>query len=192
MGGSAQKISGRRLSTHRRVEQILTHRFTSRIVADHACKFLATMTQNICGKPSLGTDWMPGPYSKCVTRIDTRWGNGIFAKAALKCCGETPIKEYQCWQYCAVPDAQFQTWLDCVATVFEPKGYAECQSWGNQTTVKVKMSKTRQIEPYISKFPEIFKREGNREEKRSEAGVGLKRSVGGLVCALLVVSILVL
>jgi hypothetical protein len=57
------------------------------------------------------------PFSVCSFR----------ASAAGKCC-TTTIKPYQCWNYCAVEQSNFPTWLGCVQQTLNSTWGAACQS----------------------------------------------------------------
>jgi hypothetical protein len=65
-------------------------------------------------------------FSVCSLRIDTQPGNNNLYNAITKCC-TTPIKFYQCWNYCGVEESQFPTWLGCIQEATNSTWGAACQ-----------------------------------------------------------------
>lgn len=64
-------------------------------------------------------------FSVCSLRADAETG-GRYYNAIAKCCS-TPIKSYQCWNYCGVEESQFSTWLRCIQEATDSTWGAACQ-----------------------------------------------------------------
>jgi len=64
-------------------------------------------------------------FSVCSLRADAETGSRYY-NAIAKCCS-TPIKSYQCWNYCGVEESQFSTWLRCIQEATDSTWGAACQ-----------------------------------------------------------------
>jgi hypothetical protein len=49
-------------------------------------------------------------------------------------CCTAPVKDFQCWSYCAVEESTFPTWLGCVQKALNSTSDASCQR-ANQSQV---------------------------------------------------------
>ena len=65
-------------------------------------------------------------FSVCSLRAESQPGDNTWYNAITKCC-TTPIKVYQCWNYCGVEESQFSTWLDCIQEANNSTWGAACQ-----------------------------------------------------------------
>jgi len=65
-------------------------------------------------------------FSLCSFRSDADVGDNRLFDVITQCCS-APVRQYQCWNYCAVEDSQFSTWIGCIETIRSSTWGAACQ-----------------------------------------------------------------
>ena len=65
-------------------------------------------------------------FSLCSFRSDADVGDNRLLDVITQCCS-APVKRFQCWNYCAVEDSQFSTWIGCIKTIRSSAWGAACQ-----------------------------------------------------------------
>ncbi|RDL36746.1 uncharacterized protein BP5553_06098 [Venustampulla echinocandica] len=85
------------------------------------------MTANQCRRPNLEPPKIYETFSLCSLRADAQLGDNRLLDAIERCC-TTPIKGFQCWNYCEVEQSMFPTWLGCVQETLNSTWGTACQS----------------------------------------------------------------
>ncbi|KAM3064781.1 hypothetical protein ACMFMF_011744 [Clarireedia jacksonii] len=84
------------------------------------------MSANQCNRANLPAPQIYETFSVCSLRSDSQVGDNRLLNAITKCC-TTPIKPYQCWNYCGVEEWQFSSWLDCIQEATNSTWGTACQ-----------------------------------------------------------------
>ncbi|PVH68621.1 hypothetical protein DL98DRAFT_578740 [Cadophora sp. DSE1049] len=117
------------------------------------------MTANQCRRPNLPTPEIFESFSLCSFRSDADLGDNRLLDAITQCC-TTPIKSYQCWNYCAVEDSQFFAWLGCIEEIRSSTWGAACQrvdhSVVSTITKSSASSSTQSASPLESTTPPTY------------------------------------
>ncbi|KAE8440907.1 hypothetical protein EG329_006328 [Mollisiaceae sp. DMI_Dod_QoI] len=92
------------------------------------------MTANQCEKLNLDAPRFNETFSLCSLREDTQLGDNWWSNAIQRCC-TTPIKNFQCWNYCEVDQSMFPSWLGCVSKALNTTWGSACQSADQSPTV---------------------------------------------------------
>ncbi|KAH8676535.1 hypothetical protein BGZ60DRAFT_259536 [Tricladium varicosporioides] len=172
------------------------------------------MTANQCNRPNLDPPKIYETFSVCSLRADAQLGDHRLRNAIERCC-TTPIKGFQCWNYCEVEQSMFPTWLGCIQETLNSTWGSACQRADQSpiltATTPYPASFTNPPPPLTMKaidnaaantsITSLLMTSANNatistpivptsttDAKKSGSTKALELSVGGIMCAFLVLS----